>query len=189
MAGDLISRHNTTHPSQLIIYTTTSAIQSAVPQAVQKSEIISSESSCCALDLGLFHQPREEMTRQQQSCTLEDDGESRQSSIRSFFTAKTPQHAPKRTAQRPENKKGNNKKSKRSSEQLYLDFGQRDFGHRTLCSTCGMLYVDGVQEDAQQHAKICKDYVKGVPFAVSLPGRAIPITGDPASSIVEVRIA
>jgi len=54
--------------------------------------------------------------------------------------------------------------TKKKYQQLYLDFGQRDFAKRILCEICGMMYVHGVAEDIQQHQAICKDYVQGVPF-------------------------
>jgi len=54
--------------------------------------------------------------------------------------------------------------SPKSYQQLYLDFGQRDFAKRTLCGVCGMLYVHGVDEDIKQHRRICRDFTDGVPF-------------------------
>ena len=54
---------------------------------------------------------------------------------------------------------------KKALEQTYLDLGQGDFGKRTICNTCGMLYVHGLDEDSQQHSRICLDYIKGVPFS------------------------
>ena len=68
--------------------------------------------------------------------------------------------------------------------QTYLDLGQGDFGKRTICSTCGMLYVHGLNEDAQQHSRICLDYMKGIPFNVS---HARVVDSDSVGSIVEVR--
>ena len=60
----------------------------------------------------------------------------------------------------------NNKPVKRqkqaSSNQLFLDFGQNSFGKQTVCNICGMLRVHGLDEDSQQHDKICKDYKEGV---------------------------
>ena len=49
-------------------------------------------------------------------------------------------------------------------QQLYLDFGQKSFGKRTLCPLCNMLYVNGVDEDEKQHNKICEDYKNGVAY-------------------------
>eukprot|EP00584_Thalassiosira_punctigera_P009182 CAMPEP_0172531194 /NCGR_PEP_ID=MMETSP1067-20121228/4695_1 /TAXON_ID=265564 ORGANISM="Thalassiosira punctigera, Strain Tpunct2005C2" /NCGR_SAMPLE_ID=MMETSP1067 /ASSEMBLY_ACC=CAM_ASM_000444 /LENGTH=552 /DNA_ID=CAMNT_0013315549 /DNA_START=42 /DNA_END=1697 /DNA_ORIENTATION=+ len=54
------------------------------------------------------------------------------------------------------------KKQKRSSNQLFLDFGQNSFGRQTICNICGMLRVHGMEEDDAQHAKICKEYKEGV---------------------------
>ena len=48
--------------------------------------------------------------------------------------------------------------------QLYLDLGQRDFGKRSICSVCGMLFVHGVTEDSKQHQRICRDYRQGISF-------------------------
>jgi len=62
--------------------------------------------------------------------------------------------------------------SSRRLQQMFLDLGQRDFAKQTLCGICGMLYVHGVEEDLQQHRKICKNFVDGVPFCfnVAYPG-------------------
>jgi len=73
---------------------------------------------------------------------------------------------------------------KKALEQTYLDLGQIDFGKRTICQTCGMLYVHGLNEDSQQHARICMDYMKGVPFTVP---QARVVATDLKGSIVEVR--
>lgn len=48
--------------------------------------------------------------------------------------------------------------------QLYLDFGQSDFGCTKRCKNCNMLFVNGVEEDEINHKKICSDYSHGVPF-------------------------
>ncbi|CAB9527141.1 N-acetyltransferase ESCO2 [Seminavis robusta] len=56
------------------------------------------------------------------------------------------------------------KKKQKKQQQLYLDFGQRDFGKQIVCQTCGMLYVHGVEEDIKLHERICKDYHEGVSF-------------------------
>ena len=55
-------------------------------------------------------------------------------------------------------------KGKSSSQQLYLDFGQSNFGQRTICKTCHHLYVNGQPEDEANHKKICRQYALGVPF-------------------------
>lgn len=73
---------------------------------------------------------------------------------------------------------------KKALEQTYLDLGQGNFGKRTICSTCGMLYVHGLNEDAQQHSRICLDYMKGIPFNVS---QARVVNSDSVGLIVEVR--
>jgi hypothetical protein len=74
--------------------------------------------------------------------------------------------------------------SKKSFQQMYLDLGQRNFAKRTLCGVCGMLYdVHGAIEDIEQHNRVCKDYIQGVPFQAS---QARVVAKDDASSIVEV---
>jgi N-acetyltransferase len=60
--------------------------------------------------------------------------------------------------------KKNTKKNPKQQQQLYLDFGQRNFGKQIVCQTCGMLYVHGVAEDIQRHDLVCKDYREGVSF-------------------------
>ena len=57
-----------------------------------------------------------------------------------------------------------NKRKKKPLAQLFLDFGQRSFGVRTLCETCGMLYDKHLPEDVRQHVKVCRNYALGVPF-------------------------
>lgn len=76
------------------------------------------------------------------------------------------------------------KSGKKALEQTYLDLGQVDFGKRTICQTCGMLYVHGLNEDSKQHSRICMDYMKGVPFTVP---QARVVATDSKGSIVEVR--
>lgn len=78
----------------------------------------------------------------------------------------------------------NKRQEKKALEQTYLDLGQVDFGKRTVCNTCGMLYVHGLNEDSKQHSRICMDYMKGVPFAVP---QARVVATDSKGSIVEVR--
>lgn len=77
-----------------------------------------------------------------------------------------------------------NRPQKKALEQTYLDLGQGDFGKRTICNTCGMLYVHGLNEDSQQHSRICMDYMKGVPFNAP---QARVVATDLKGSIVEVR--
>lgn len=40
--------------------------------------------------------------------------------------------------------------------QMFIDFGQKKFGISTVCVTCGMLYVLGVEEDEKRHNMHCK---------------------------------
>ena len=54
--------------------------------------------------------------------------------------------------------------AKRQYQQLFLDFGQRNFAEQQFCPLCGMMVVHGVEEDIRQHEKICSDYKFGVPF-------------------------
>jgi hypothetical protein len=76
--------------------------------------------------------------------------------------------------------------SKKSFQQMYLDLGQRNFAKRTLCCVCGMMYdANGAIEDIEQHNRVCKDYIQGVPFQAS---QARVVAKDDASSIVEVRV-
>ena len=55
--------------------------------------------------------------------------------------------------------------TKKTTQQLYLDLGQRNFAKPIECAVCGMLFVHGLSEDAKRHASICKDYQQGVTFA------------------------
>jgi hypothetical protein len=76
--------------------------------------------------------------------------------------------------------------SEKVFQQMYLDLGQRNFAKRTLCCVCGMMYdAHGAIEDIEQHNKVCKDYIHGVPFQAS---QARVVAEDDASSIVEVRV-
>lgn len=62
------------------------------------------------------------------------------------------------------NNNTNTNKKQRKFQQLYLDFGQRNFGQQTVCPICGMLYVHGVEEDSKEHERICKEIREGVVF-------------------------
>ena len=66
-------------------------------------------------------------------------------------------------------------KSTQSKQQLYIDFGQRNFAATNICPVCGMLYVHGVQSDIKQHEKICHNYQHGVLWssATSVPKKSI----------------
>lgn len=50
------------------------------------------------------------------------------------------------------------------SQQTFLDLGQRSYGKRTLCLECGMLYVNGEDEDEKQHAAYCRGIKRGLVF-------------------------
>lgn len=58
------------------------------------------------------------------------------------------------------------KKAKKALTQTYLDLGQNSHGKRTLCGSCGMLYVNGEAEDERDHAAFCKS----VDAALGFPG-------------------
>eukprot|EP00939_MAST-03C_sp_MAST-3C-sp1_P001729 g1729.t1 len=49
------------------------------------------------------------------------------------------------------------------SEQMFLDFGQENFGART-CPRCGMLFSRGKKEDEMIHASFCKKTSKPISF-------------------------
>jgi hypothetical protein len=69
--------------------------------------------------------------------------------------------------------------------QVYLDLGQRAFGKQTICKTCGMMFVHGVQEDVDQHDKICDEFLHGVHFQLKNP-RLVGVFDE--GSIVEVSL-
>jgi hypothetical protein len=52
-------------------------------------------------------------------------------------------------------------------QQLYIDFGQRNFAATNICPTCGMLYVHGVQSDIKRHEKFCQNYQDGVSWSLT----------------------
>lgn len=60
-----------------------------------------------------------------------------------------------------------NKKKKRSYAQSHLELGQSDFLLRT-CSTCGIKFAPGDEEDQKSHMIFHKDYTLGIQFKVSL---------------------
>ncbi len=49
----------------------------------------------------------------------------------------------------------------RKKEQLYLDFGQKSFGQRLTCATCGMVYTKGEPKDEAAHKKHHERAVSG----------------------------
>lgn len=54
--------------------------------------------------------------------------------------------------------------SQKTYTQTYLDFGQKSHGQRTLCSKCGLLYVNGEMEDEKHHATFCRSSTAGLSF-------------------------
>ena len=78
------------------------------------------------------------------------------------------------------------KRQKLQSNQLFLDFGQTSFGKQTICKICGMLVVHGLDEDSQEHDKICKDYKEGVACIGWKNERAI-VTFGKDDRVLEVR--
>ena len=85
---------------------------------------------------------------------------SRQTSIAGFFGAKANQ------LKRPVQRTVANEKSAKSktTQQLFLDVGQKDIENRRTCEICGMVYVRGMDEDQKQHERVCRDYRLGVKF-------------------------
>jgi len=55
------------------------------------------------------------------------------------------------------------KKSGKKQEQMYLDLGQKDFGHVT-CPTCGMVYTRAQPDDEAAHIRHHKSFVSGLRF-------------------------
>ncbi|KAG5191543.1 ESCO1/2 acetyl-transferase-domain-containing protein [Tribonema minus] len=49
--------------------------------------------------------------------------------------------------------------------QMCLDLGQRDFGRRSQCARCGMLWLPSDPGDAEAHARHCAAHAAGVAFA------------------------
>ena len=74
----------------------------------------------------------------------------------------------------------------KKKQQLYLDFGQKSFGKRTLCPICNMLYVNGLEEDEVQHSKICQQYKLGVSYHGFKRERLIQMCED-GEKIIEIR--
>eukprot|EP01135_Chromosphaera_perkinsii_P004823 Nk52_evm1s298 gene=Nk52_evmTU1s298 len=70
------------------------------------------------------------------------------------------------------------------SEQLYLDFGQKDIGHIT-CSVCHMVYTKGEEEDEQTHVKFHKNYLKDIEYPV-YQGEHVVLDGVDGVKIVRV---
>lgn len=54
---------------------------------------------------------------------------------------------------------------KRSYAQVHLELGQSDFLLRT-CSTCGVKYAPGEEEDEKNHNAFHQDYTRGIQFKV-----------------------
>jgi len=62
----------------------------------------------------------------------------------------TPSDNPAKILRRPsDSKTGISMPKKITSKQLFLDFGQKNFGHRT-CPECGMLYSPGIEVCAEK---------------------------------------
>ncbi|XP_066929923.1 N-acetyltransferase ESCO1-like isoform X2 [Clytia hemisphaerica] len=64
----------------------------------------------------------------------------------------------------PQNrKKPMKKKVTPAKEQMYIDVGQKDFGH-VKCESCGMVYTKSQEEDEEQHAKYHQKIVQKLRF-------------------------
>jgi hypothetical protein len=110
------------------------------------------------------------------SSTDETPAGGHQSSLRSFFVVSSRKKRPLSNVLCDSKKKHSTKarapavslkKQRTTTTQLYLDFGQRDFAKRIFCATCGMPYdAGGTKDDLYQHARVCKEYLEGVPFLV-----------------------
>ena len=59
------------------------------------------------------------------------------------------------------------------AEQLYLDFGQRSFGQRQECKTCGLLYTLGQPEDEEMHRRHHRRVVQGISMHPSAADRVV----------------
>jgi N-acetyltransferase len=55
---------------------------------------------------------------------------------------------------------------KKPLAQMFLDFGQANFGKQSVCGICGMLTVHGVEEDRVQHEQVCVQYKRGVELQI-----------------------
>lgn len=85
-----------------------------------------------------------------------------------------------------ENKENSHRNHNKALRQTYIDAGQRDFAKQHLCPVCGMLFVDGLDEDKKEHDRICHLFVRGVPFQATAHLRVAASWGTNAS-ILEVR--
>ena len=59
------------------------------------------------------------------------------------------------------------------AEQLYLDFGQRSFGIRQQCKTCGLLYTQGQPEDEEMHRRHHRRALQGISMHPSAADRVV----------------
>ena len=50
-------------------------------------------------------------------------------------------------------------------QQLYLDFGQKSFGKRTTCKSCGVMYDKSIKSEKSDHDKICVQITEGVAYS------------------------
>ncbi|KAL5545726.1 hypothetical protein UlMin_005413 [Ulmus minor] len=77
------------------------------------------------------------------------------------------------------------KNKKRSYAQFHLELGQSDFLLRS-CSTCGIKYAPGDEEDEKSHKAFHKDYTHGVPFKGWVNERVIHMPEIEGSRILMV---
>uniref|UniRef100_A0A7S1G1E2 N-acetyltransferase domain-containing protein n=1 Tax=Corethron hystrix TaxID=216773 RepID=A0A7S1G1E2_9STRA len=75
----------------------------------------------------------------------------------------------------------------RPKTQMYLDFGQKSFGKNTTCEKCGMLYMNGMEEDEATHRKVCQSYLHGVPFRSKKMMRDRTVWSSNGFDIVRIR--
>ena len=78
--------------------------------------------------------------------------------MKSFVTAVPSSRRTKITKVLYCSKEENTKKISKSTEQLFIDFGQKSFGATLHCSSCGMLFVIGDKADEKRHEAYCKSH-------------------------------
>ncbi|KAF0700565.1 Aste57867_8901 [Aphanomyces stellatus] len=78
------------------------------------------------------------------------------------------------------------RKKPKQQQQLFLDLGQKDIGERT-CSTCGLLYMHGVESDEKAHAQYCKKLGQGIQITGWKSERVHRTIDNKSARVIEIR--
>jgi zinc-finger of acetyl-transferase ESCO len=142
------------------LHTSTTKRQQLFPASQTISNLISSTAEAIT-HTGDSSEERDDAISKSQQCRSQLDAAGTMSDCRCTNLAPVEEKFPV-VGRWTTKRKHSSTQQQQQQQQLYLDFGQRNFGQAIICSTCGMLFVHGVETDLQRHMSICQNYTDGV---------------------------